>query len=311
MFHIEVPMKEISSSAAGVAAVHDDALHNGFWSRFAWFAPAVVVLLAVTLYPTAVVLWLSVHRTRLYEVVAGVGLANYLAVFQSPAFLELSLNSLLYVFGALAVVIPTGLAGALALQNIARGAALVRTLLLLPWTLSMGVVGCFWLWLLNPSYGPISYLMRSLGLEPGLMLGDPSLALVLVIAVTAWWSFPYVVVMMSASLQGIPAELYEAIDMDGGGMRTRLRHAVWPHIAPTLGSTALTLGILYLTLITLILVLTGGGPLGSTATWSFEVFSSAFRSVDLSPSSVISVVVLLVNLFLGYLYTRLTGRVSG
>lgn len=292
-------------------ALQTDPRPPGFWARFVWFAPAVAILLAVTLYPTAVVLWLSVHRTRLYEVVEGVGLANYVAVLTSPAFLDLSLNSLLYVFGALAVVLPIGLACALALQNIARGAAYVRTLLLLPWTLSMGVVGCFWLWLLNPSYGPMSYLMRSLGMEPGLMLGEPSLALLLVILVTAWWSFPYVMVMMSASLQSIPAELYEAIDIDGGGLRARLRHAVWPHIAPTLGSTALALGILYLTLITLILVLTGGGPLGSTATWSFEVFSSAFRSVDLSPSSVISVVVLGVNLFLGYLYTRLTGRVSG
>lgn len=291
----------------------DDIPSRGpsFWAEFAWFAPAVAVLLAVTLYPTAMVLWLSVHRTRLYEVLNGVGFANYVSVLTSPAFMELSLNSLMYVFGALALVLPMGLASALALQNLGSSAAIVRTLLLLPWTLSMGVVGCFWLWLLNPSYGPVSYLMRSLGIEPGLMLGEPSLALVLVILVTAWWSFPYVMVMMSASLQSIPAELYEAIDIDGGGLRTRLRHAVWPHIAPTLGSTALTLAILYLTLITMILVLTGGGPLGSTATWSFEVFSSAFRSVDLSPSSVISVVVLIVNLFLGYLYTRLTGRVSG
>jgi multiple sugar transport system permease protein len=280
------------------SAVPGDPRPPGFWARFVWFAPAVAVLLAVTLYPTAVVLWLSVHRTRLYEVVHGVGLANYVSVITSPAFLELSLNSLLYVFGALAVVLPMGLASALALQNVARGAMFARTLLLLPWTL-------------NPSYGPISYLLRSLGIEPGLMLGEPSLALILVILVTAWWSFPYVMVMMSASLQSVPAELYEAIDMDGGGLRDRLRHAVWPHIAPTLGSTALALGILYLTLITMILVLTGGGPLGSTATWSFEVFSSAFRSVDLSPSSVISVVVLVVNLFLGYIYTRLTGRVSG
>jgi len=292
-------------------AAQSDPRPPGFWARFVWFAPAVAVLLAVTLYPTAVVLWLSVHRTRLYEVVQGVGLANYVSVISSPAFLELSRNSLLYVFGALAVVLPMGLASALALQNIARGAMLARTLLLLPWTLSMGVVGCFWLWLLNPSYGPMSYLMRSLGIEPGLMLGEPSLALLLVILVTAWWSFPYVMVMMSAALQSVPAELYEAIEMDGGGLRERLRHAVWPHIAPTLGSTALALSILYLTLITLILVLTGGGPLGETATWSFEVFSSAFRSVDLSPSSVISVVVLLVNLLLGYLYTRFTGRVTG
>jgi len=175
----------------------------------------------------------------------------------------------------------------------------------------MGVVGSFWMWLLNPSYGPVSYLLRSMGVEPGLMLGEPSLALLLIILVTAWWSVPYVMVMMSAALQSIPAELYEAIDMDGGGLRARLRHAVWPNIAPTLGSTALALTILYLTLITLILVLTGGGPIGETSTWSFEVFSSAFRSVDLSPSSVISVVVLAANLLLGYLYSRLTGRVSG
>ena len=300
-----------TSSSNITSAAQPGSRPPSFWAEYLWFAPAVAVLLAVTLYPTGMVLWLSVHRTRLYEVVAGVGLANYATVLTSPAFLELSLNSLLYVAGALALVLPMGLASALALQNLASSAALVRTLLLLPWTLSMGVVGCFWLWLLNPSYGPISFLMRSLGVEPGLMLGEPSLALILVILVTAWWSFPYVMVMMSASLQSIPAELYEAIDIDGGGLRARLRHAVWPHIAPTLGSTALTLAIVYLTLITMILVLTSGGPLGATATWSFEVFSSAFRSVDLSPSSVISVVVLIVNLFLGYLYSRLTGRVSG
>ena len=301
----------ITSSPKIASPVQLGAGPPGFWARFIWFAPALAMLLVVTLYPTGMVFWLSVHRTRLYEVVAGVGLANYVSVLSSSAFLELSLNSLLYVSGALALVLPIGLACALALQNLASSAALVRTLLLLPWTLSMGVVGCFWLWLLNPSYGPISYLMRSLGIEPGLMLGDPSLALVLVILVTAWWSFPYVMVMMSAALQSIPAELYEAIEIDGGGLRARLRHAVWPHIGPTLGSTALALGILYLTLITMILVLTSGGPLGATATWSFEVFSSAFRSVDLSPSSVISIVVLIVNLCLGYLYTRLTGRISG
>jgi multiple sugar transport system permease protein len=86
---------------------------------------------------------------------------------------------------------------------------------------------------------------------------------------------------------------------------------IWPHVGATLGSTALTLSILYLTLITLILVLTGGGPIGATSTWSFEVFITAFRSVDVSPSSVISIVILLVNLLLGLIYTRLAGRISG
>jgi ABC-type sugar transport system permease subunit len=276
-----------------------------------WFAPALGLLLLVTLYPTAVVVWLSFNRTRFYEVVGWTGLGNYVAVLSSQAFWDLTVNSLTYLVGALAIVLPLGLVSALALQSMPRSAPALRVLLLLPWTLSMGVVGCFWLWLLNPSYGPISYTLQQIGFAPGLMLGDPGLALFLVILVTAWWSFPYVMVMMSAALQGIPAELYEALDIDGGGFWSRLRHVIWPHIGATLGSTALSLSILYLTLITLILVLTGGGPLGATTTWSLEVFTSAFRSTDLSPSSVISIVVLAFNLLLGLLYIRLTGRVSG
>jgi multiple sugar transport system permease protein len=265
----------------------------------------------VTLYPTAVVIWLSLNRTRYYDVIGWVGLGNYASVLTSPAFWDLTFNSLVYMTGSLAIVLPVGLFCALALQTMKRGASYFRVLLLLPWTLSMAVVGCFWLWLLNPSYGPISYAIKSVGLTPGLMLGDPGISLCLLIAVTAWWSFPYVMVMMSAALQSIPGELYEAIDIDGGDFWSRLRHVVWPHVHATLGSTALALSILYLTLITLILVLTGGGPIGATSTWSFEVFITAFRSVDVSPSAVISIIVLIVNLLLGLVYTRLTGRVSG
>jgi multiple sugar transport system permease protein len=271
----------------------------------------LILLLVVTLYPTAVVLWLSLSRTRYYDVTGWVGLDNYWSVLTSSVFWDLTFNSLIYMAGSLAIVLPVGLFCALALQAMKRGASSLRVLLLLPWTLSMAVVGCFWLWLLNPSYGPVSYGMKAMGLTPGLMLGDPGIALWLLIIVTAWWSFPYVMVMMSAALQSIPGELYEAIDIDGGGFWSRLRHVVWPHVDSTLGSTALALSILYLTLITLILVLTGGGPLGATSTWSFEVFVTAFRSIDVSPSSVISIVVLIVNLLLGLLYTRLTGRVSG
>lgn len=84
----------------------------------------------------------------------------------------------------------------------------------------------------------------------------------------------------------------------------------WPFIAPTLATTGLVLAILYLTLVTLIVVLTGGGPLGSTTTWSFEVFRSAFQAVDISPGSALSIVVLAVNLLLGVAYTKLVGRVS-
>src|SRR6185503_9009874 len=296
----------VASSKADVTSISRD------WTTpIIWFGPALVLLFTVTLYPTAVVVWLSLSRTRYYDVLGWAGVGNYVSVLTSAAFWDLTFNSLVYMIGSLAIVLPVGLFAALALQTMKRGASYFRVLLLLPWTLSMAVVGCFWLWLLNPSYGPISYAIKSIGLTPGLMLGDPDTAILLLSVVTAWWSFPYVMVLMSAALQSIPGELYEAIDMDGGGFWPRFRHVVWPHVDATLGSTALALSIMYLTLITLILVLTGGGPIGATSTWSFEVFISAFRSVDVSPSAVISIIVLVVNLLLGFVYLRLTGRVSG
>ena len=280
-------------------------------SAWLWFAPVVLLLVAVTLYPTVLVGWISFQKTRYYTLAGFAGLANYGDVLGSAQFRQITANSLLYVVGTLALVLPIGLLSAMALQTLGRFGVALRTLLLVPWTLSMAVVAAFWLWLLNPSYGLIAFGLGELGIEPGLMLGDPALALPLMVLVTAWWSFPYATVMMSAALQSVPRELYEAVDIDGGGTVARFRYVTWPHLAATLGSTGLALAITYLTLITLIIVLTGGGPIGATTTWSFEIFRNTVQSVDISPAAVLSIVVLIVNLALGFAYTRWTGRTVG
>jgi len=275
-----------------------------------WFVPVLLLLLTVTLYPTLFVLWMSFQKTRFYDLVGFVGLANYVDALSSRAFWETTYTSLVYMAGSLVLALGLGVLAALVLNNVARGGAVLRVLTLVPWTLSMAVVGTIWLWLFNPSYGPISYSMRQLGVSPDLMLGDPELALWLTILVTSWWSFPYVMVIVTAAIQSIPKELYEAVAVDGGGWRATLRYVTWPHLIPTLGSTALTLGILYLTLITLLIVLTGGGPLGATTTLSFEVFRGTIQAVNVGPIAVYSIVILLANVTLGVLYMRLTGRVT-
>lgn len=281
------------------------------WTPYLWFAPAILVLFLVTLYPTFFVGWLSFQKTRYYELTGFVGLANFTEVFGSSAFWDTVFVSLAYVVGSLAGSVVLGMAAALVLNNAGATGSVLRVFILFPWTLSMSVVGSIWLWLLNPSFGPIPYLMQVIGLEPGLMLGDPGLALPLIIIVTAWWSFPYVMVMATAAMQSIPQELYEAVEIDGGGALVKFRYVTLTHILPTLGSTALTLSIMYLTLMTLIIVMTGGGPLGSTTTLSFEAFRGTVQAVNIGPTAVVSIVVLLINVALGVVYTRLTGRVTG
>ena len=275
-----------------------------------WFAPVLLLLLTVTLYPTLFVLWMSFQKTKFYELTGFVGIDNFVDALSSRTFWEITYTSLVYMVASLVLSLGLGVLAALVLNNLRRGSGVLRVLTLVPWTLSMAVVGTMWLWLFNPSYGPISYSMRQLGMSPGLMLGDPELALWLTVLVTSWWSFPYAMVIVTAAIQSIPKELYEAVAIDGGSWRAKLRYVTWPHLIPTLGSTALTLGILYLTLITLIIVLTGGGPLGATTTLSFEVFRGTVQAVNIGPTAVYSIAILLANVGLGVLYMRLTGRVT-
>ena len=276
-----------------------------------WFVPLLILLLVVTLYPLGFVFWMSVQKTQYYDLVGFVGLKNYISVFGSQAFWDSSKVSLIFVFGSLALALPAGLIAAIVSNELGRFASVFRVITLLPWTLSMAVVASIWLWLLNPAYGPVSYVFQSLGVSSGLMLGDPDVALYLLVVVTAWWLFPYVMVIMSAALQSIPKELYEAVSLDGGGPWPKFKYVAWPHLLPTLGSAGLTLAILYLTIVTLILVLTGGGPLGATATWSYEVFRNTVQTANIAPAAVYSVVVLVANLALGIIYVRSTGRITG
>ncbi|MCZ7449274.1 sugar ABC transporter permease [Agrobacterium rhizogenes] len=299
-----------TSHASDVLSAADDAKRVR-WAPFLWFTPAILILFLVTLYPTIFVIWLSFQKTRYYELIGFAGLANYAEVLTSSAFWDTTFISLTYVGGSLAGAIILGMAAALVLNRAGVTGSTLRVFILFPWTLSMSVVGSIWLWLFNPSFGPIPYVIQKLGIDPGLMLGDPGMALPLIIIVTAWWSFPYVMVMATAAMQSIPKELYEAVEIDGGGAFVKFRYVTLTEILPTLGSTALTLSIMYLTLMTLIIVMTGGGPLGSTTTLSFEAFRGTVQAVNIGPTAVVSIVVLIINVALGALYTRLTGRVTG
>src|SRR3954469_3672819 len=107
----------------GPSSNSNPAAANRDWATpIIWFGPALILLLTVTLYPTALVLWLSLNRTHFYDVTAWAGLGNYASVLTSAAFWDLTFNSLVYVTGSLAIVLPVGLFCALALQTMKRGA---------------------------------------------------------------------------------------------------------------------------------------------------------------------------------------------
>src|SRR5437879_11144767 len=137
-----------NSSGAGLIGDTLDT-HSGArfsWIPYLWFAPAILVLFLVTLYPSVFVAWLSFQKTRYYELTGFVGLANYAEVFGSSAFWDTVFVSLTYVVGSLAGAVILGMAAALVLNNAGPTGSVLGVFVLCPWTLSLSVVGSIWLW---------------------------------------------------------------------------------------------------------------------------------------------------------------------
>jgi len=276
------------------------------WAR-AWplVAPSVVLVSMVFLVPVLIVVWVSLHRMDYFEIDSFAGLGQYTELFQDSTFWQQLTITLVYVFGSLAVSVVAGFAFALLLQGTGRFRAFFRAALLLPWALSQATVAIVWVWMLNPAYGPVSFLLQKLGFPQSLLLGSPTLALPLLIAVTAWWATPYAMVLFDAALQSLPAELYEAAAVDGARDRDAFFHLTMPLMKPTIAAASSFLAILFFAIVTLPLVLTGGGPLNKTETLSLNLFTeSIIGGQNVGRGAAVAIVILLTNVLFGVVMLR-------
>jgi multiple sugar transport system permease protein len=203
-----------------------------------------------------------------------VGARNFLAVFQDPVFWTSLRNT--FVFTAISMVFIVLFGKVLANILIAnfRGRWLVRFLVLLPWTTPVALSTITWLWLLDSVFSPIDWVLRHLGLIETNMywLGRPNLAMASVIAVQVWRLVPLAAVIMMAGLLSIPTEVQEQARVDGAGYWRRMFEVTIPLTAPVIAVAALFGAIFTFTDMTVVFVLTRGGPTNDTqvlASWAF------------------------------------------
>jgi multiple sugar transport system permease protein len=207
------------------------------------------------------------------------GLRNYQAVFDDPVFWQSLRNTI--VFTVVSMVLIVLLAKVLANILIAdfKGKWLVRFLVLLPWTTPVALSTIAWLWLLDSVFSPIDWVLREIGVIDANMywLGRPNLAIGSVIAVHVWRLVPLAAVIMMAGLVAIPKDVQEAASVDGAGFWRRMFEITIPLTMPIIAVAALFGAILTFTDMTVVYVLTRGGPTNSTqvlASWAF------FRGIE-------------------------------
>jgi ABC-type sugar transport system permease subunit len=273
-------------------------------------APAVVLVFALTVYPTVYVLQTSFTDWNLMRTVTrAVGLRNYVDLASDELARRALLNTVLFLVGSLVLILVLGLALALALNEPVRFRTFFRSTVVLPWALTAVVVGVMWRWILMPDIGIVNYLLAGLGINVSFFL-SPNAALATMVLVEVWRSTGYGMILVLAGLQGIDGSLYEAARIDGAGFWRALRHITLPLLVPTLLVATILLSIRSVNLIDIPLVVTGGGPARMTETLGLYMWKESFAFHHIGYGSAVAMVMFAINLVLTVLYIRSLSRTA-
>src|SRR5262245_12105529 len=190
-----------------------------------FIAPTVVALGVLTVYPGIWVVWLSLQRRiPIFDVSRFAGFENYVFLAGDARFWSAGKTTAIFTLGSVALEVALGVAVALAINAQRRGRRLALSLLLLSWAMPAVVAAKLFEWLYHPSAGLVNVLLG----RPVNWLGDPLVALPAVIFADVWRTMPFVAVLCYARLLAIPADVYEAAQVDGAGRLGRLPRLTLP-----------------------------------------------------------------------------------
>ena len=253
--------------------------------------PAIVYIIALVAFPFLLALAFAFS-----DVTAGdpsfdwVGFANFEAILDDPVFWRSLQNTL--VFTAIAMVLIVVLAKALAMILVAdfRFKRVVRFFVLLPWTTPIALAAVAWLWMLDSIYSPIDWVLRNFGLLDGNLywLGRDNLAMASVIAVHVWRIVPLAAVIIMAGLISIPKDINDAAEVDGAGFWRRLWEITIPLNLPVIAVATLFGAILTFTDMTVVYILTRGGPANATQVLPSYAFFKGVGGGDLAQGAAIA-----------------------
>ncbi len=262
-------------------------------------APTVVLVLAVVAYPFMfnVVLSLSnmnIYHIRDWEVV---GLQQYFAVFQEPKFWEILFKTVVWTGVNIVFHVVIGVFLAVLLhQKFVVGKPAWRVLLILPWALPQYITALTWRGMFNYDYGAINLLItKYMNLSPVEWLTSPFEAFAAAILTNIWLGFPFMMVIALGGLQSIPAELYEAADVDGASAWKKFWNVTAPLLKPVM-LPAITLGIVWTfnNINVVWLVSNMGEPNDQTHILVSFVYKAAFNAYRFGWAAALSMVIFVI-----------------
>lgn len=264
-------------------------------ARRGFMAPLVVLLAALTIVPTLYILIVSfTNAAATNKSTTFVGLANYIAMFADLNYWIVLLRTVAFVVVAVALQLAIGLTAAMAMARQRTGRAVLGALLLLPMAAAPIATYFNWRQILNASYGPLDYLLRTVGLPAPDWLGQPGLALPTLVVVDTWQWTPFVYIILAGGLATIPGEIEEAASVDGASSWQRFAYITLPLLMPYIAVAILFRSIDALKTFDSVQILTSGGPGSSTTMLNYSIFQQGISFLQFGKASASAVVFLIV-----------------
>ncbi len=302
------------------------------WYAWAMVAPVVIVLAVLVFYPLVQGIWMSFtdinegnQATEICRRTLGggetcspnpnrwqyVGLGNYtdLLTGRVGEFWQQFRTTLIWTFACVFFHYTIGLALAVLLHREIKGRGVYRVLLILPWAIPAFVSAFSWKFIFDRDRGIVNAVLQTVGLQsaadPFDWLGDPVVALIVVIIVNVWLGVPFMMVALLGGLQAVPGELYEAAEMDGATPWQRFTNITLPSLRPVSASVILLGTIWTFNMFPIIFLITRGGPAGATdilVTGSFRAAFEGLRNYSLAATYGVLILAILIVYSIGYRY---------
>lgn len=269
----------------------------------------LIVLSGVPLFYNVVMSFQAVDMFSLGDFLRPlVGFDNYVAVFQQPEFWPIVGHTALFLTASIAGQFLLGFGLALFFWIGFPGASWLRGLFLVSWVMPGLAVGAIWNWLLSGDFGVFNFVLRELRVIDANIFwrSDSDFALWSVIIANIWLGTSFNMILLSVGLSAIPADLYEAAELDGSGAVTRFWTITLPMMRSTIGAL-ISLGLIFtLQQFDLFAAITTGGPNNSSNVAQYWAWDLSFKQYDFAKGATISVMMIALVMLASVYYVRTT-----
>jgi multiple sugar transport system permease protein len=297
----------VSGKEGPATAVEAAAGLRDVWWRRLLFVPTIGLLLLLAIVPLIFSLGVSLFNYSIGSKPIWLGLGNYINMFTDPQFWLATKVTVQFTVVAVSIEVVLGILLGFVMNQRFTGMGIIRLIVFLPMMLAPLVVGLFWRFMFDQTFGVINYLLTEIGLPAIPWLIDIQWARVAVVIVDVWQWTPFVTLLILAGLGTVPDELLEAATLDRASNWMKFRQIYWPYLRFPLLLALLFRSIDTLKMFDAPFILTGGGPGNYTSTLSILGYRYQIMFFSVGMAAAISwVVVIIINIVTNVLVKLIT-----